>query len=365
MLDHYVALIKFKDPSSTTYVVLPSLRSRSGRSLADSLGESSGAAQPVPYRIAADSEPAIEPPTNNKGCEARKTLDLYGTSIANLLNTAVPMRIVHSEAKQDSSREEKQSQRTPEVMNRDGSVTTSMHLSTNIAAPHELEYVAHEGLAPQRFFETLPDNINVMPHSRLLEQNHVRVKAEPESISSVIRVRRQAVRRSPYPTRLKSHLSDPSKDQSSSSTTNTSYSQNTLSSESCFGYTARDYRQHKVKSKNAFTSWYTYHTSGLLDNPPDLPPYHTGLQHNVILLNIDETQRVKIGDGQFSKLLKYCIRMWIWNAPLSRWERIFLGERRSVGTGYDLCMNLCSRGNVIHPQWVTPKRMSRIFHTLR
>ncbi|KAJ3963735.1 hypothetical protein EV361DRAFT_956673 [Lentinula raphanica] len=220
---------------------------------------------------------------------------------------------------------------------------------------------------------------------------------EDESISWAIRTRRRVVRHSPYPTRSKcsTQSSRTSPNQTSVSTTAhsedetslNSYGRNstsaaTASSESQtsspspaidthivqasfltpsgFGYTAFDYNQRKVQNKNVHTSWYTYTTSGPIDHPPELPHNAVGLQHNVIFMHINETERAKYQNGrrQLSNLLKYCIRMWIWDGVSSKWEKICVGERRVVD-GYRLSLSLRYL-KTIHPQWVITKSLKRL-----
>ncbi|KAJ3717030.1 hypothetical protein C8R42DRAFT_724671 [Lentinula raphanica] len=221
----------------------------------------------------------------------------------------------------------------------------------------------------------------------------VPVKAELESsISRAVRNRRQVIRRSPYPTRSRqryrtsesqssmpatvssedrSPTNDCSEDQfptndsfenqtSSSSTSSTRDAcspQNTLLAQSSFGFTALDYHQRKVKFKDVHTSWYIYSTPTSIDSPPELPRNAMALEHNVLFMHINETQRTKYA-GQLSNLIKYCVSLWIWNGDSLKWERISVGERRVVN-GYKLCLSLGYLTD-IYPQWVTPKSFTRL-----
>ncbi|KAJ3964630.1 hypothetical protein EV361DRAFT_955768 [Lentinula raphanica] len=148
-----------------------------------------------------------------------------------------------------------------------------------------------------------------------------------------------------------------SSENQSSSSNDARSSQNSLLGPSCFGYTAFDYHQRKVISKDVHTSWYTYSTSGPIDSPPELPSNAFGLQHNIIFMHINEAQRAKY-PGQLSKLLKYCVRMWIWNDGSSKWETISVGDQRIVN-GYKLSLSLRYLTD-IYPQWVTPKALGRV-----
>lgn len=178
----------------------------------------------------------------------------------------------------------------------------------------------------------------------------------------------QVLHRSPYPIRSKGHLptSDSSKSPSSPATTDTSLSKftYTASSSCAFGYNLCNYQQRKVINKNATTSWYTYYTPGPLDSPPEFPPNSMVLEHNVIFLHINEMERAKLNGGQLSKLLKYCVHMWICNGDSSHWERIYFGEQRVVRDGYELAISLRYRKG-ISSEWVTPKAMKRILKASR
>ncbi|KAJ3925760.1 MAG: hypothetical protein NXY57DRAFT_1043831 [Lentinula lateritia] len=122
--------------------------------------------------------------------------------------------------------------------------------------------------------------------------------------------------------------------------------------------------KRKVINKNATTSWYTYYTPGPLDSPPEFPPNSMVLEHNVIFLHINEMERAKLNGGQLSKLLKYCVHMWICNGDSSHWERIYFGEQRVVRDGYELAISLRYRKG-ISSEWVTPKAMKRILKASR
>ncbi|KAJ3717806.1 hypothetical protein C8R42DRAFT_644439 [Lentinula raphanica] len=228
----------------------------------------------------------------------------------------------------------------------------------------------------------------------VVESESVLQPHDDESISWAIRTRRQVLRQNPYPTRSKhsSQSSPTSRNQKSVSTVISSengtplYSygrgstsadvsfenqtpspsslidtrivQATLFTQSAFGYTPFDYHQRKVLYKNAYTSWYSYSTPGPIDNPPELPQNAVGLQHNVIFMHINEVQRTQYPHGPLSKLLKHCVRMWIWDGNSSKWDRISVGERRTV-EGYQLSLSLRYK-STIHPQWVVPKSARRL-----
>ncbi|KAJ3964427.1 hypothetical protein EV361DRAFT_955953 [Lentinula raphanica] len=217
---------------------------------------------------------------------------------------------------------------------------------------------------------------------------------EDDSISKAIRTRRYILRDTPY-TRSRNHprssytsgsrsststtqsfqnrtsslaiaLSDSqippttivSSENHASSSNDTHPLRNTLLAQSCFGYTAFDYHSRKVLNKDAHTSWYTYTTSGPIDGPPELPHNAMGLQHDVIFMHINETQKAKYYPGRLSQLLKYCVRMWIWNDGTSKWENISVGDQRIVN-GYKLSLSLRYLTD-IYPQWVTRKAMARL-----
>ncbi|KAH7879958.1 uncharacterized protein C8R40DRAFT_455297 [Lentinula edodes] len=349
--EYYAVSIEFGDPNSTTFVVLPSLHF-SARSIQLRTRESVG--QALPGRVTTLA---------GHGSGAENKARLSGTSIANLLETMAPIRVVQADTEGNVFyKAEIETQTIPDtVMDRlIGSSSNSLNDLSSNAATHQRQ----DDLTRST---NMPENI-VAQVIAPLAMEEPEVKTEPESISSAIRHRRQALRRSPYPIRSKGHLptSDPSESPSSSATTDTSLFEleYTHSSSCAFGYNLCDYRQRKVINKNATTSWYTYRTPGPLDSPPEFPPNSMRLEHNVIFLHINEAERAKLNEGQLSKLLKYCVRMWIWNGDSLRWERIYFGERRVVGDGYELAIALRYRKG-ISPEWVTPKAMKRILKALR
>ncbi|KAJ3768732.1 hypothetical protein FB446DRAFT_792026 [Lentinula raphanica] len=228
------------------------------------------------------------------------------------------------------------------------------------------------------------------------DEQNLRHHEDDDSVSWVFRNRRRTLRQTPYFTRSKSKSDKSSsssyrgsstspmalssedqtslpmasssedktslqmapsdcKDETSPSSSNndTHVVQGALMAHSSFGYTAFDYHERKVKYKEAYTSWYTYSTSFPIDNPPELPHNAVVLQDNVIFMHINETQKAKYPQGPLSKVLKYCVSMWIWNGGSSKWERINVGERRIV-QGYKLCLSVRFQ-ETTHPQWVTPQ----------
>ncbi|KAJ3816270.1 hypothetical protein F5880DRAFT_1619546, partial [Lentinula raphanica] len=257
------------------------------------------------------------------------------------------------------------------------------HLRVAPASKLEQKEKTTEGI-PNRGFVDAQQQVSIVqrrpedlvgpptPLEKQMPGNSVPTKQEPDSISWALRTRRQALRRSPYPTRSK-RLSQSSRRtsdsmnttsttvsseaQTSSSINDTHFLQTTVLAQSSFGFTAFDYHERKVLYKEAHTSWYTYSTSFPIDNPPELPHNASVLKHNVIFMHINEAQKKKYHPGPLSKLLKYCVRLWIWNGDSSNWEKISVGDRRSVN-GYDLCLSLRYRTE-IYPQWVVPKSLKR------
>ncbi|KAJ3716996.1 hypothetical protein C8R42DRAFT_644914 [Lentinula raphanica] len=96
--------------------------------------------------------------------------------------------------------------------------------------------------------------------------------------------------------------------------------------------------KHAVKFKDVHTSWFIYSTPTSIDSPPELPRNAMALEHNVLFMHINETQRTKYA-GQLSNLIKYCVSLWIWNCDSLKWERISVGEWRVVN-GYKPCLSL-------------------------
>ncbi|KAJ3848900.1 hypothetical protein EV368DRAFT_67885 [Lentinula lateritia] len=321
--EYYAVSIEFGDPNSTTFVVLPSLHF-SARSI----------------------QSAYSGPGNRTlaghGSGAENKARLSGTSIANLLETMAPIRVVQADTEGNVFyKAEIETQTIPDtVMDRlIGSSSNSLNDLSSNAATHQRQ----DDLTRST---NMPENI-VAQVIAPLAMEEPEVKTEPESISSAIRCQgidvkhfveahtqfdlkvicqRQILRKVQAHQLRPIHLF--------------LNSNNTHSSSCAFGYNLCDYRQRKVINKNTTTSWYTYRTPGPLDSPPEFPPNSMRLEHNVIFLHINEAERAKLNEGQLSKLLKYCVRMWIWNGDSLRWERIYFGERRVVGDGYELAIAL-------------------------
>ncbi|KAJ3885198.1 hypothetical protein GG344DRAFT_82997 [Lentinula edodes] len=331
--EYYAVCIEFGDPNSTTFVVLPSLHF-SARSIQLRTRESVG--QALPGRVMQVVILIFVVVLPHLTTEHLLVMAVALKTKQGCLETMAPIQVVQADTEGNIFyKAEIETQTIPDtVMDKPiGSSSNSLNDLSSNAATHQL-------IAP-------------------LAMEEPEVKTEPESISLAI---------CPYPIRSKGHLptSDPSESPSSSATTDTSLFEleYTHSSSCAFGYNLCDYRQRKVINKNATTSWYTYRTPGPLDSPPEFPPNSMWLEHNVIFLHINEAERAKLNEGQLSKLLKYCVRMWIWNGDSLRWERIDFGERRVVGDGYELAIALkYCKG--ISPEWVTPKAMKRILKALR
>ncbi|KAJ4484393.1 hypothetical protein C8J55DRAFT_488301 [Lentinula edodes] len=277
--EYYAVSIEFGDPNSTTFVVLPSLHF-SARSI----------------------QSAYSGPGNRTlaghGSGAENKARLSGTSIANLLETMAPIRVVQADTEGNVFyKAEIETQTIPDtVMDRPiGSSSNSLNDLSSNAATHQRQ----DDLTQST---NMPENI-VAQVIAPLAMEEPEVKTEPESISLAIRCQGIDVKHF-----VKAH-------------------------------TQFDLKR-KVINKNATTSWYTYRTPGPLDSPPEFPPNSMRLEHNVIFLHINEAERAKLNEGQLSKLLKYCVRMWIWNGDSLRWERIYFGERRVVGDGYELAIAL-------------------------
>ncbi|KAJ3808852.1 hypothetical protein F5876DRAFT_66940 [Lentinula aff. lateritia] len=277
--EYYAVSIEFGDPNSTTFVVLPSLHF-SARSI----------------------QSAYSGPGNRTlaghGSGAENKARLSGTSIANLLETMAPIRVVQADTEGNVFyKAEIETQTIPDtVMDRlIGSSSNSLNDLSSNAATHQRQ----DDLTRST---NMPENI-VAQVIAPLAMEEPEVKTEPESISSAIRCQGIDVK----------HFVE--------------------------AHTQFDLKR-KVINKNTTTSWYTYRTPGPLDSPPEFPPNSMRLEHNVIFLHINEAERAKLNEGQLSKLLKYCVRMWIWNGDSLRWERIYFGERRVVGDGYELAIAL-------------------------
>ncbi|KAJ4476854.1 hypothetical protein C8J55DRAFT_489877 [Lentinula edodes] len=292
--EYYAVSIEFGDPSSTTFVVLPPLHfsARSIQTLA------------------------------NHGSGVENRVRMSGTSIANLLETMAPIRVVRTDIEGNVfHKAETETFAISEcVMDRPiGTASNSLNDPSSNATTHQRQNDLTR-------FTNMPENM-VAKVIAPLALEEPQVKTEPESISSALRCQGTDVKYF-----VEAH-------------------------------TPFDLKR-KVINKNATTSWYTYRTPGPLDSPPEFPPNSMGPEHNVIFLHINEAERAKLNGGQLSKLLKYCVRMWIWNGDSLRWERIYFGERRVVGDGYELAIALRYRKG-ISPEWVTPKAMKRILKASR
>ncbi|KAJ3901609.1 hypothetical protein F5879DRAFT_991794 [Lentinula edodes] len=379
--EYYAVSIEFGDPLSTTFVVLPPLHF-SARSIQARESVEQASTHRVTQVVILIIFVVILSHLSIEHLLIMAVALKTETSIANLLETMAPIRVVRTDTQGNvSHKAETETLAISECvmdryvpMNLRGTVNLVSHLrqrpigtASNSLNDPSSNATTHRRQNDLTRFTNMPENM-VAKVIAPLALEEPQVKTEPESISSAIRHRRQVLRRSPYPIRSKGHLptSDSSKSPSSPATTDTSLSQfaYTASSSCAFGYNLCDYRQRKVINKNATTSWYTYRTPGPLDSPPEFPPNSMALEHNVIFLHINETERAKLNGGQLSKLLKYCVRMWIWNGDSSRWERIYFGERRVVGDGYELAISLRYRKG-ISPEWVTPKAMKRILKASR
>ncbi|KAJ3805268.1 hypothetical protein F5876DRAFT_81967 [Lentinula aff. lateritia] len=366
--EYYAVSIEFGDPSSTTFVVLPPLHFS-----ARSIQAKESVEQASTHRVTQVviliifvvilSHLTIEHLLIMAVALKTDPKFIRRTSIASLLETMAPIRVVRTDIEGNvSHKAETETFAISEcVMDRPiGTASNSLNDPSSNATTHQRQNDLTR-------FTNMPENM-VAKVIAPLALEEPQVKTEPESISSALRHRRQVLRRSPYPIRSKGHLptSDSSESPSSPATIDKSLSEfdHTHSSSCAFGYNLCDYRQRKVINKNATTSWYTYRTPGPLDSPPEFPPNSMGPEHNVIFLHINEAERAKLNGGQLSKLLKYCVRMWIWNGDSLRWERIYFGEQRVVGDGYELAIALRYRKG-ISPKWVTPKAMKRILKASR
>ncbi|KAJ3805304.1 hypothetical protein F5876DRAFT_69909, partial [Lentinula aff. lateritia] len=232
------------------------------------------------------------------GSGAENKARLSGTSIANLLETMAPIRVVQADTEGNVFHKAEIETIPERVMDRPvGSASNSLNNLSSNAANQQRQYDLTQST-------NMPENMVAQVIAPLaMEEPQVKTDHEPESISSAIRCQGIDVKHF-----VEAHTQfDP---------------------------------KRKVINKNATTSWYTYRTLGPLDSPPEFPPNSMGLEHNVIFLHINEAERAKLNEGQLSKLLKYCVRMWIWNGDSSRWERIYFGERRVVGDGYELAIAL-------------------------
>ncbi|KAJ4486588.1 hypothetical protein C8J55DRAFT_558579 [Lentinula edodes] len=361
-VQHFTALIQFEDPNSTTLVILPTLLPEPEALLQpqDDIVESRSNTPPCHHsadrmftQIPADggTDGEVDAVVSLTQQRYAKNTDLYGVSIANLLDS-MPMP-----APLDTSREAmevylyliKQTMAMDDITSLVGDAQR-----TNVSISQNPQHLADQRVSVhQRICMATPLETDVKQDDNI--SKNVQVKKEPQSISSAIRIKRQAQCQSPYPTCTK-HVSNSSKSQNLTIMTDTV--ENSASVPSRFGYATPEYRQQKVRFKNVNTSWYTYRTLGPLDHPPNLPPNHAELQFNDIFLHINKYQMGKLhGQLRIPKLLK-CVKMWVWNSVSL--QRISFGEERLMGDGDVLCISFKYNHKIVCPTWITSKSMKRV-----
>ncbi|KAJ3911731.1 hypothetical protein F5877DRAFT_85598 [Lentinula edodes] len=362
----FVALINFEDPNSTTLVVLPTLlpAPEALPKLQDIDAEQRSKTPPCHHYA---DRTLARIPTHDGNDRASGSIvslvqqhyaenaHLYGVSIANLLNSVIPMPVPP-----DTRRETMEVQIEPSdtnskwIMAMDVTSLVGDAQRTDISVSQNQQYRAdHISVHHQRTHMANPLETDVKQDDH--NTKNVQVKKEPQSISSAIRIKRQARRRSLYPTRTKL-ISNSTDRESQNSTIMTDHTaESSASVPTRFGYATPEYHQEKVRFKNINTSWYTYRTPGPLDYPTNIPPNHAELQFNDIFLHIDEHQMGKIrGQLRIPKLLK-CVKMWVWNGV--SWQRISFGEEHLMGDGDVLCISLKYNHKIVRPTWITSKSM--------
>ncbi|KAJ3872881.1 hypothetical protein F5051DRAFT_444780 [Lentinula edodes] len=296
-VEHFAALIEFNDPNSTTCFVLPSLTPVVLPKPVELSDEQVVKAAPPndtirtlilePTVLAHDqSNPTtgsmVPPNQQHHRASIGNTMDLYGASIANFLNTAFPIPVAPPDG---------------EPYRKGGSQPEPVSNKAPAMDPDIKQYGDLPGLEMKR------NSLKTLDQDGDHEED-VQVHHEPQSISSALRIQRQARRQSPYLIRPKRPLED-SERQSSIIETDSHGSQHIGFVPSERGYAAPQYRQEKVRLKDVTTSWYTYRTLGPLASPPDLPYPHSGLKHNDIFLHINEARRLELnGSMQFRQVLK-------------------------------------------------------------
>ncbi|KAJ3752749.1 hypothetical protein EV360DRAFT_88446 [Lentinula raphanica] len=378
----FAILTTFENPNATTRVIFPALLgSPMACKVPDMKRTSNQVASPEPSQMKRQTDEILANQTSNQVAspEPRQMKRQMDEPLAN----GSPNRRVadlNRPSDQVASPEPRQMKRqTDEVFANQG---TSPDITQEVSV--HMAYGGSDTQHPQimatieRHSTALPRQFSATHHESNVPQ--LEEQLEDESISWAIRTRRQSRRQNPYPTRSKRLLQDLKKPQTSSPQTSSPHSSSSLcgrssasttdpseslnqtqssspndtravQAQSSFGYTAFDFQQRKVKSKDFYTCWYTYSTPFPIDHPPELP-HNAMLQDNVIFLHIDEAQRANHHHGQLSKLLKYCC-MWIWNGGSSKWEKISVGERRIIN-GYELCLALRYQ-KTIYLQWMTLK----------